>query len=443
MNRQPTSQNEHHRARPGERANSNPDGQLSNTRQNNENPQAKTSPERNVGTRSDRRCMEERYTGSPSLAQTQVSAAANALELRKKELDRREAELLSKERRMNTAQRELKKREHEIAAKESQYDALKTTVTHLERRVSELKEENQLLIARVTLQEQGQGKPQENHTQQSSQTSSCQCCRGTERQERSSPTRQQQSPSPQMPPIIIAPNFGHIGTRDPWHMPPPNTWEYTHNTSGAHYSTNRNSQRHTPTTHIPTNSTTPQHVMMDQYGNMRTTAYFTGAPLYRPNTPRPTPGREMPGRQKLRDPEETRARKNPADPNRRHTWQPVNPHESYETRGRNPNKAEGTNTPKRATVGKENQDENKQKEPPTNYQRAPEAYHTSLMIPADDMEETVQIRTPEAANGNNLSTIPNRSYAAQQIQPEGLEEYMLPPRTDKSHHHEQYPDADR
>ena len=147
--------------------------------------------------------------------EAQATPTGEQLASKEREIISREIELENKERRLNTLQRELAKKEKELASKEVQQQALRSTLTHLERKTNELKEENQLLSAKVlALERDQQPTPTGNHTRQEHQQNynncqqNCNSCQASQNSQAGS--------SPGMPQIIIAPNFGSITPRDSW-----------------------------------------------------------------------------------------------------------------------------------------------------------------------------------------------------------------------------------
>ena len=117
------------------------------------------------------------------------------LDMRRKEIDTREADIALRERKLTTLQRELEKRNKDVTSREIQNQALRSTLTHLERRVQELKEENNLLTATY-------------HPQVNSRRPGTGCQGESECCNVNKPTCNSQ------PQIIIAPNFGNV--HHPW-----------------------------------------------------------------------------------------------------------------------------------------------------------------------------------------------------------------------------------
>ena len=94
--------------------------------------------------------------------QFSLTMALKTLELRQKEIHACEADLQRREKKITLLQREMTRREQSINSQEIQNQALRSTITHLERKVVELKEENQLLNARNTALEGKANHPTEN-----------------------------------------------------------------------------------------------------------------------------------------------------------------------------------------------------------------------------------------------------------------------------------------
>ena len=125
----------------------------------------------------------------------------------------KEAELSAREKRVKSLQKEIEKRERELNIRDAQIQAARANQAGLERRVRELKEENTVLKARVTVLESGQegGNPSMNSEHEKERRTSQNHQNPVDSQPESCCSAKQvphcqQAPNP--PQIIIAPQIG-------------------------------------------------------------------------------------------------------------------------------------------------------------------------------------------------------------------------------------------